>query len=312
MYATPSRRYVEQFDLADSFQSRVPAYTARITDVLDAALPSSGASPTRLHEAMRYASLNGGKRLRPLIVYATGECLQVDPALLDAPAAAIEMIHAFSLVHDDLPAMDDDDLRRGKPTCHIQYDEATAILVGDALQTLAFELIVQDKALAEYADRQVKLCRELAVASGYQGMVAGQAIDLASVGTQLDLAALENMHLHKTGALISASVCLAAHAGGIVDADTLSRLRTYARCIGLAFQVQDDILDIEGDTSVIGKTQGADQALNKPTYPALLGMDGAKETANRLHKQALEALSPFSSKADTLRDLSAYIISREK
>ena len=295
-----------------NFKSTLSSYCDRVDSFLDQNLPAADGASARLNEAMRYSVFNGGKRVRPVLVYATGKALDIDFKLLDAAAGAIELIHAYSLVHDDLPAMDDDDLRRGKPTCHIQYDEATAILVGDALQTLAFELIVQDKALAEYADRQVKLCRELAVASGYQGMVAGQAIDLASVGTQLDLAALENMHLHKTGALISASVCLAAHAGGIVDADTLSRLRTYARCIGLAFQVQDDILDIEGDTSVIGKTQGADQALNKPTYPALLGMDGAKETANRLHKQALEALSPFSSKADTLRDLSAYIISREK
>ena len=295
-----------------NFSSEISRYRDRVDTVIDQFLPTATGPSARLNDAMRYSVFNGGKRVRPILVYATGRAFDIDFNLLDAPASAIELIHAYSLVHDDLPAMDDDDLRRGKPTCHIKFDEATAILAGDALQTLAFERIVNDTALASWPQRQVALCQQLALASGHHGMVAGQAIDLASVGHTLDLAALENMHLHKTGALISASVIMAVLAGGMDDSETLQRLRTYARCIGLAFQVQDDILDIEGDTAVIGKTQGADAALNKPTYPALLGLDGAKQTAQRLHAEALEALSPFSAHADTLRDLSAYIVNREK
>jgi len=271
-------------------------------------LPPASQQPERLHEAMRYSSQNGGKRVRPVLVYAAGTALGADLSQLDAPACAIEFIHAYSLVHDDLPAMDDDDLRRGKPTCHKAFDEATAILVGDALQTLAFDILANDDKVGDAATR-LKIIAEIANASGSLGMCGGQAIDLGSVGKKLTQAELENMHLHKTGALIRASVLMGAYAAK-ADAAVIENLKTYARCVGLAFQVRDDILDIEADTETLGKTQGADIALNKPTYPALLGLDGAKKIAEELHQQALAALSGLDARANTLRDISAYIVQR--
>jgi farnesyl diphosphate synthase len=231
--------------------------------------------------------------------------------LLDAHACAVEMIHVYSLIHDDLPAMDDDDLRRGKPTSHVKFDAATAILAGDALQALAFELLARDPSLNVSAEQRLKMITTLAKASGSQGMVGGQAIDLQSVGTQLTLPELENMHIHKTGALIRASVNMAALAKADIDPLVAKKLDHYAKCIGLSFQVKDDILDLESDTATLGKTQGKDQDNDKPTYPALLGLAGAKQKAQELHEQALVSLADFGSEADLLRDLSLYIIQRD-
>ncbi|BCX88671.1 farnesyl diphosphate synthase [Methylomarinovum tepidoasis] len=286
------------------------ACQARVEQALDRRLPPAGKLPARLHQAMRYATLEGGKRLRPLLTYATGQALDVSLDTLDAPACAVEFIHVYSLIHDDLPAMDDDDLRRGKPTCHVQFDEATAILAGDALQALAFEVLASDPQLDVPPARRVAMIDCLAKAAGAGGMVGGQAIDLASVGLQLDLPALELMHIHKTGALIRASVRLAALARAGLDPEIGERLDHYAKCIGLAFQIQDDILDEESDTATLGKTQGKDRAQNKPTYPALLGLAGAKQKAREMHEQAVAALEPLGERADLLRALSLFIIQR--
>ncbi len=274
-------------------------------------LPASNQQPQRLHEAMRYSVFNGGKRVRPFLVYATGHALGIPMSALDGAACAVELIHAYSLVHDDLPAMDDDDLRRGQPTCHIAFDEATAILVGDALQTLAFQIIIKDSKLTSSATNKLKILDTLAYASGSMGMVGGQAIDLDAVGQQLSLEELENMHLHKTGALIRCSVCIAALAAPNLNPRTLENLDLYACSIGLSFQIQDDILDEESDTQALGKTQGKDRDNNKPTYPLLMGMDGAKQKAIQLHTDAVDALSQFGNEANFLRELSKYIIERQ-
>ncbi len=283
----------------------------RVDQALDHYLPI-GKDDTQLREAMRYSLFNGGKRVRPTLAYASAlainsDALNIQTKLLDRVACALESLHSYSLVHDDLPAMDDDDLRRGKPTCHIAFNEATAILAGDALQTFAFELLSE----AEQVDAKIQLAliRQLVNASGVQGMVLGQAIDLAAVDKTIDLAQLENMHRHKTGALIRASVSMGATALG-ASAAQLKALDIYAAAIGLAFQVQDDILDVIADTEILGKQQGADIARNKPTYVALLGLDGARAKAQELHQQALAALNEFGESADYLRALSAYIIER--
>ncbi|QKT04406.1 (2E,6E)-farnesyl diphosphate synthase [Ectothiorhodospiraceae bacterium 2226] len=288
-------------------ETRLPTLQARVETALARYLPDAHSSPHRLHEAMRYAALDGGKRVRPVLVYAAGEALGAPDAALDAAACAVECVHVYSLVHDDLPAMDDDDLRRGKPTVHKAYDEATAILVGDALQALAFEALVQAPVRAE---QRVAMMHTLAQASGSLGMAGGQAIDLAAVGQALTLDALEDMHLRKTGALIRASVRLGALCAAEVNDDQLARLDRYARNIGLAFQIRDDVLDVEGDTATLGKTQGADQARGKPTYPALLGLDGAKAHARALHEEALTCLEPFGTEADLLRAVARYIVER--
>jgi geranylgeranyl pyrophosphate synthase len=284
---------------------------ARVDAALEQLLPLS-TDPTQLREAMRYSLFNGGKRVRPTLAYASALAISSDAfnthgELLNRVACALESLHSYSLVHDDLPAMDDDDLRRGKPTCHIAFNEATAILAGDALQTFAFELLSE----AEGVDArvQIALILQLAKSSGAQGMVLGQAIDLASVNKTIDLAQLENMHRHKTGALIHASVRMGAMALSASDAQ-LKALDKYAAAIGLAFQVQDDILDVIADTQILGKQQGADIARNKPTYVALLGLDCARAKAQELHQQALTALHEFGESADYLRALSAYIIER--
>ncbi|MDD5216366.1 MAG: polyprenyl synthetase family protein, partial [Methylococcales bacterium] len=248
--------------------------------------------------------------MRPMLTYATGQVLGISPDELDAIACAVECIHVYSLIHDDLPAMDDDDLRRGKPTCHKAFDEATAILAGDGLQAFAFELLAHDATISATAEKRLEMITALAKASGSQGMVGGQAIDLESVGKTLTLPELENMHIHKTGALIRASVVLATLAGKNVDAETAKKLDNYAKCIGLSFQVKDDILDEESDTQTLGKTQGKDKDNNKPTYPALLGLAGAKEKAQLLHEKALENLADFGDEANLLRELSLYIIQR--
>ncbi|CCG94292.1 farnesyl-diphosphate synthase [Marinobacter nauticus] len=266
------------------------------------------ATSERLQETMRYSVLGGGKRVRPALCMAAARAMGSDESTALAPACALELIHAYSLVHDDLPAMDDDDLRRGRPTAHIAFDEASAILAGDALQTLAFALLSDAPALS---DRQrVTMISELARASGHQGMVGGQAIDLESVGRQLSVAQLEAMHRHKTGALIEASVRLGALTSETVTECQLSNLTDYASALGLAFQVQDDLLDIEGDTEVIGKRQGSDAARAKPTYPALLGIEGARQHLARLLDEALSALESFDSEADTLRAMADYVVAR--
>lgn len=297
--------------MSNALKEYLVSAQSRVERALDARLPSENILPKKLHDAMRYSTLDGGKRMRPMLAYATGKALGLSEDILDGPACAVEMIHVYSLIHDDLPAMDDDDLRRGKPTSHIAYDEATAILTGDALQALAFEVLANDPSIKVSAESRLKMITTLTKASGSQGMVGGQAIDLESVGTMLSLPELENMHIHKTGALIRASVNMAAIAKPDLDESTAKKLDHYAKCIGLSFQVKDDILDEESDTATLGKTQGKDQDNNKPTYPALLGLSGAKQKAQELHEQALESLSDFGPEADLLRDLSLYIIQRD-
>ncbi|MCF6355969.1 MAG: (2E,6E)-farnesyl diphosphate synthase [Candidatus Polarisedimenticolaceae bacterium] len=291
-------------------QAFLKACQKRIEKALDHWLPAATILPEQLHAAMRYSTLAGGKRVRPVLVYATGRALGADPQQLDAAACAVELIHTYSLVHDDLPAMDDDDLRRGQPTCHKQYDEATAILAGDALQTLAFSVLCRDKTMLANAQTRLEMIQTLATASGSRGMAGGQALDLAAEGQTLNLAELENLHIHKTGALIRASVRLGTLA--IEQSENLltQKLDHYAKCIGLAFQVRDDILDIEGDTKTLGKTQGKDQAQLKSTYPALLGLQGARDTADQLLAEALESLSGMDKKADPLRWIANYIVAR--
>ncbi len=289
----------------DAFRTRCQR---RVETALDELLPPTSVQPSRLHEAMRYSVLGGGKRIRPLLTYATGAALDLDPALLDRPACAIELIHAYSLIHDDLPAMDDDDLRRGRPTCHRAFDEATAILAGDALQALAFQSLAEAPGLE--ATNRVAMLGHLARASGSRGMVGGQALDLAAEGRALDVAMLEHIHIHKTGALIRASVQMGILAHGALDPDHRDRLDHYAKCIGLAFQIQDDVLDVEGETSKIGKTAGRDQALEKATYPALVGLTEAKEMAANLTSDALAAIEVFAERGDPLRWIADALVGR--
>ncbi|WP_193452679.1 (2E,6E)-farnesyl diphosphate synthase [Pseudomonas nitroreducens] len=292
----------------------IAGYQARCTARVDAALEKLFVAPreelTRIYAAMRYSVVNGGKRVRPLLAYAACEALGGDAERADGAACAVELIHAYSLVHDDLPAMDDDDLRRGQPTTHIAYDEACAILAGDGLQALAFEVIGNAQLNPQDAQTRLDMLMILARAAGSAGMVGGQAIDLESVGRKIDQAALETMHRHKTGALIEASVQLGALASGRANTDALQALRRYAEAVGLAFQVQDDILDVESDTATLGKTQGKDQAHDKPTYPALLGLDEAKAYALALRDQSLAALEGFGDSAEPLRALARYIVER--
>ena len=284
-------------------------HQTRVERVLERCLPPADAVPTRLHEAMRYSVLGGGKRLRPILVYATGAALGIDPRSLDAPAAAVELIHAYSLVHDDLPAMDDDDLRRGRPTTHRAFDEATAILTGDALQVLAFEVLATDPAIGSAAAR-IATIRILAQASGTAGMAGGQALDLAAVGQRLDLPDLEEMHRRKTGALIRASVLMAAAAAADLGAAHQAALDDYAKDVGLAFQIQDDILDVEGSTADIGKQAGADAARSKPTYASILGLDASKQRAQALKVRASERVAILGEKAQILAALARYVVDR--
>jgi farnesyl diphosphate synthase len=259
---------------------------------------------------MRYVTLGGGKRLRAALVYASGEALGARPDALDAPACALELIHAYSLAHDDLPAMDNDDLRRGKPTCHKAFDEATAILAGDALQTLAFELLARDPVLTINPTQRLAMLAQLAQAAGSAGMAGGQAIDLAAVGRPLALADLADMHARKTGALIRAAVALGALSAPSIDATRLAQLDDYARAIGLAFQITDDILDIEGDTATLGKPQGSDQKHAKPTYPALLGLERARALAREQHAVALESLRSLGDNGQLLGEIADFILDR--
>ncbi len=293
------------------FKASLQAYCKRVDKHLNIWLPEPHGPEAKLQEAMRYSVVGGGgKRVRPVLVYAAGQALNVDLAQLDACACAVEIIHAYSLIHDDLPAMDDDDLRRGRPTCHKAYDDATAILAGDALQAFAFEVLASDKAMQVSPANRIDMITLLAKASGSIGMAGGQAIDLAAVGKSLSLEELENMHLLKTGALIRASVVLGAMCNPNVEPDKLQALDTYAHCVGLAFQIHDDVLDVTADTQTLGKPQGSDEQQNKPTYPSLLGLDGAKQRALELHHRAIKSLEIFDESADILRKLSAYIIER--
>lgn len=294
--------------MTETFKDRLADYTARVDVKLDLALPSASLSPNLLHEAMRYAVFNGGKRVRPLLVYATGECLDVGADLLDAPAVAIELIHAFSLVHDDLPAMDDDDLRRGKPTVHKQFDEATAILAADALQPLAFSVLANVEHVR--AEARIDLIRLIVNACGSTGMTGGQSIDLAAEGKSLSVAGLEHMYSLKTGALIHASVvsaCLLRDDLAVADAAALDR---FGRAIGCAFQIKDDILDVEGDTDVIGKPVGSDESLAKATYPALFGVDASRRRCNELLNSALSDLKRFGAGGAPLEWLAQFIVER--
>jgi len=281
----------------------------RAESVLTQVLPAATTEPCRLHEAMRYSVLGGGKRLRPLLCYAGMLAVGGRLEWADRAAAALEIIHAYSLIHDDLPAMDDDDLRRGKPTCHIAFDEATAILAGDALQALAFELIADDpQGLPERA--RLAAIRTLAVACGSQGMAGGQAFDLAAVGQLLDESELKRMHAHKTGALIRAAVLMGAELSGQADSRQLAQLARFGSLVGLGFQIKDDILDIEGSTEEIGKRQGADSARNKPTFPSIMGLEASKAAAEQTRHQAIAALETFGAEADLLRDLANYSVDR--
>jgi len=295
----------------ENTEQQIEKWRQRSETTLDKWLPSEKINPAQLHQAMRYSVLNGGKRIRPILVYAAGYAVAADEAALDAPASAVEFIHAYSLIHDDLPAMDDDDLRRGKPTCHKAFTEAQAILAGDALQSLAFHTIAHGLPKNIPAEQKLDILDALAVASGSRGMAGGQAIDLAAVGKSLNIAELEDMHVHKTGALIRASVKMGALCQPKIDTKQLKKLDHFAKCIGLAFQIQDDILDVTSDTETLGKAQGADIALNKPTYPALLGLDGAREMATELHKEAHDSLDIFAEKAEPLRWLADYIVKRD-
>jgi geranylgeranyl diphosphate synthase, type II len=294
----------------DPIEARVREYQARIETVLAAALPSAELTPQRLHAAQRYAVLGGGKRVRPLLVYCTGEVLGIPAATLDAPAAAVELIHAYSLVHDDLPAMDNDDLRRGRPTTHRAFDEATAILAGDALQVLAFALLAQDRHGDVAAAARLQMIQILADASGTAGMAGGQALDLAAVGRELSIEDLEAMHRLKTGALIRASVMLAAScAAGLGDA-ARDALDHYAQDIGLAFQIQDDILDVVGSAQDLGKNTGADAARAKPTYASIVGLETAKDRAQALKFSACDRLASLGPRAALLAWLASYIVDR--
>lgn len=295
-----------------SLSQKLQDYQSRVETALEKWLPATDAEPGNLHEAMRYAVLGGGKRIRPVLVYASGEAFGVGLTELDGPAVAVELIHAYSLIHDDLPAMDDDDLRRGRPTVHKAFDEATAILAGDAIQALAFHVLAHDPLIKVDAEQRLTMIDILAIASGSQGMAGGQAIDLAAVGKKLNIRELENMHNHKTGALIRASLELGALSRPGCDPAAFKMISEFGKCIGLAFQVQDDILDVEGDTQTLGKPQGSDMERNKPTYPELLGLDGAKRVARELHVEAIKTLSDFDDRAGILRQIADYIVERNK
>ncbi|HEU5434787.1 MAG TPA: farnesyl diphosphate synthase [Telluria sp.] len=292
-----------------SFDGWMQTVQVHVEDALERFLPDAGMEPARLHEAMRYTVLGGGKRVRPLLVFAAGQVSGAELDVLARAAAAVEMIHAYSLVHDDMPCMDDDALRRGKPTVHVAYDEATALLVGDALQAQAFDVLAADPIVPPA--RLVRMLRVLAGAAGSTGMCGGQAIDLASVGISLTQAQLERMHQLKTGALLKASVMLGALAGRDIGDAEEAALATYSNAIGLAFQVVDDVLDATADSATLGKTAGKDAAANKPTYVSILGLDASRALAQTLRGQAHEALTPFGEQGRRLRELADLIVQRK-
>jgi farnesyl diphosphate synthase len=292
------------------FQNWMTAVQQRTERALESLLPAADIAPQRLHRAMRYATLGGGKRIRPLLCHAAGELAGADHARLDIVGCAVEMIHAYSLVHDDLPCMDNDVLRRGKPTCHVEYDEATALLVGDALQSQAF-LLLSDHALADDPSRQLEMLRLLAQATGSRGMAGGQMIDIEGTGQQLTRAELEFMHVHKTGALIRAAILLGAHCGPPLPAEEMERLDHFAKRVGLLFQVIDDILDTEASTATLGKTAGKDAAQGKATYVSAMGLGEAREMANALRSEAREAIEAFGERGRRLHELAHFIVTRK-
>ena len=295
---------------ATDFQTWAAAGHERTEAFLQRVLPAPEIAPQRLHAAMRYAVLGGGKRVRPLLAYAAGEVSQADPERVVVAGAAVEIIHAYSLVHDDLPCMDDDVLRRGKPTCHVEFDEPTALLVGDALQSLAFQLIGEYR-LSDDAAAQLQMIKLLAVAAGSRGMAGGQAIDLAAVGRTLSVPELEFMHIHKTGALIRAAAVLGARCGsGLTEAE-FARVDAFAKAVGLAFQVVDDVLDAEAPTATLGKTAGKDAEQGKPTYVSAMGIAQARAFAEELRQQALQAIAPFGTRGARLAQLADFIVLRQ-
>ena len=287
---------------------RLAGYSQQVDAQLERILPPASGPAERLFAAMRYSVFNGGKRLRPALCFAAADAIGNSNSNTAKVAAAVEMIHAYSLIHDDLPAMDNDDLRRGKPTCHIQFDEATAILAGDALQSLAFQQLTELTDMA--SDSLVELMSILATYSGCSGMAAGQAIDLAATGQTLNIDQLDTMHRHKTGALIEASLLMGAITAGGASQAQLSALRDFAHAIGLAFQVQDDILDVESSTEQLGKQQGSDAANNKSTYTSLLGLEQARNQAASLYQQSIDSLEVFADRAEPLRQLASFIVNR--
>ncbi|GMQ97377.1 MAG: (2E,6E)-farnesyl diphosphate synthase [Gammaproteobacteria bacterium] len=294
-----------------SFQALLAGYQRRTEAALERWLPSADTHPASLHEVMRYAVLGGGKRIRPVLVYAVGDALDVDRTQLDSPACAVELIHAYSLIHDDLPAMDDDELRRGRPTCHKAFGEAEAILAGDALQSLAFHILAANEFTAVSATARLEMVNTMAMASGSRGMAGGQAIDLASEGKSLSLLELENMHIHKTGALIRASIRLGALCAPDLESEQLKSLEHFGSCIGLAFQIQDDVLDETGDTSRLGKQSGADRARLKSTFPMVVGLAASRTRAHELLEEGLASLDEFGQTAEPLRQVARYIVSRD-
>ncbi|HWJ34539.1 MAG TPA: farnesyl diphosphate synthase [Steroidobacteraceae bacterium] len=294
----------------DAFGAQLESWRVRMEHALAARLPAATTVPARLHEAMRYSVLGGGKRIRPALLFATARTLGLTEDQVEAAACAIELIHVYSLVHDDLPAMDDDDLRRGRPTCHKAFDEATAVLVGDALQPLAFQLLARDSALPSSPAIRLRLIDLLSEASGTFGMAGGQAIDLAVQGQQPNIEQIEDMHARKTGAVIRASVLMAAECVPDLDPRLYAGLNDFANAIGLAFQIQDDLLDVLGDVSTLGKATGADQERDKPTHPAIIGIEASQERVNLLHREALDALEPFGESAAPLRSLANWLLSR--
>jgi farnesyl diphosphate synthase len=306
------RRTVDPDDRvsAEAFGAQLEAWRERMERALARRLPPANEVPARLHEAMRYSVLGGGKRVRPALVFATAQTLGLSEDEVEAAACAIELIHVYSLVHDDLPAMDDDDLRRGRPTCHKAYDEATAILVGDALQPLAFQLLVRDAALPAAPAIRLRLVDLLSEASGTHGMAGGQAIDLEVQGRKLDIAQVEDMHARKTGAIIRASVLMAAECAPQLATHLYAALNRFATAIGLAFQIQDDLLDVIGDISTLGKATGADREHAKPTHPAVIGIAASQQRVHLLHNEALDALVPFGERAAPLRSLAHWLLSR--
>ncbi len=291
-----------------SVDAQLAGWQARIEDALRRVLPTADTEPARLHAAMRHAALNGGKRIRPLLVYATGHALGASDEALDDAALAVELIHCYSLVHDDLPAMDDDDLRRGQPTVHIAFDEATAILAGDALQSLAFERLT-DAPLPNKA--KVAILRELAIASGHAGVCGGQALDIDATGQRVNLDQLERLHAMKTGALLRAAVRLGALAGGADDTHR-HMLDTYADALGLAFQVKDDLLDIESDSATLGKTAGKDIAQDKATFPALIGVDASRARLQQHADTMQSSLARLQVNTDALAALGQRVVERDR
>ena len=294
-----------------AFGAQLESWRQRMERALAARLPAADKVPARLHEAMRYSVLGGGKRIRPALLFATARALGLSEEEVEAAACAIELVHVYSLVHDDLPAMDDDDMRRGRPTCHKAFDEATALLVGDALQPLAFQLLAADPALPSSPSIRLRLIDMLAHAIGTFGMAGGQAIDLASQGKQLDIGQVEDMHARKTGAVIRASVLMAAECVPSLEEGLYAALTRFATTVGLAFQIQDDLLDVTGDASMLGKATGADSERAKPTHPAVIGIPASQQRVRLLHSQAIEALAPFGERAESLRLLAHWLLSRQ-